>query len=295
MFRNLNTEALGVSGRGGEILELALSFGFKGINLDLVDFQEQVKAQGLPRARRLIDSAKLKIGTFRLPLVWDDSDEAYQQGLKSNDDLLKLAAVLGATRAITSISPANDIRPYHENFEFHRRRLTELGEVLSQHGIQLGIELNVAAAARKDRAYQFIYTIDALAMLVSMIRAANVGIVLDPWQIRAGGGSIDEVQKIGGSRIVAAYLSDAPADAQPDNLTEADRFLPGETGTIDSAGILTWLAELKFDGPITPWADRSRVAGMRREQVVKLAGQRLDEAWKAAGLTPAGKLTKVSG
>lgn len=295
MFRNLSTESLGVSGRGSEIIELALSFGFKGIDLDLVDFQEQVKVQGLPRARRLIDSAKLKIGTFRLPLVWDDSDEIYRQGIESSADLLKLAAEIGATRAVTAIAPANDTRPYHENFEFHRRRLTELGELLATHGIQLGVELNGAAAARKDRAYQFIYTIDALAMLVSMVRPANVGIVLDPWQIHAAGGSIDDAQKIGGSRIVAVYLSDAPADAQPADLAESDRLLPGETGTIDSAGILTRLAEWKFEGPVTPRAHRSRVAGMRREQVVKLAGQRLDEAWKAAGLTPAGKLAKVSG
>ena len=48
MFRNLSTEGLGVSGRQSEIIELALSFGFKGIDLDLVDFQQQVQVNGLP-------------------------------------------------------------------------------------------------------------------------------------------------------------------------------------------------------------------------------------------------------
>ena len=124
MFRNLSTEGLGVSGHQSEIIELALSFGFKGVDLDLVDFQQQVQVNGLARARRLLDSAKLKIGTFRLPLVWDDTDEVYQQGLQSLGDSLKLASELGATRAVTSLAPANDARPYHENFEFHRRRLT---------------------------------------------------------------------------------------------------------------------------------------------------------------------------
>jgi sugar phosphate isomerase/epimerase len=288
MFRNLNTEFLGVSGRDSEIIELALSFGFKGIDLDLADFQQQVRTHGMPRARRLIDSAKLKIGTFRLPLVWDESDETYQQSLKSAEETLKLAAEIGATRAVTSLAPANDDRPYHENFEFHRRRLTEVGEILSPYGIRLGIEMNATAAARKDRAYQFIYTIDALAMLVSMVRATNVGIVLDPWQIRAGGGSIDDAQKVGGSRIVAVYLSDAPADVDPASLTEEQRSLPCEGGAIDSAAVLTRLALWGYDGPITPWTHRSRVAGIRRDQVVKLAGQKLDEAWKAAGLKPQG-------
>lgn len=284
MFRNLSTDALGVSGRESEIIELALSFGFKGIDLDLADFEQQVRTLGRPRARRLLDSAKLKIGTFRLPLVWDDTDEVYQQGLKSLAEPLELAADIGATRAVTALAPANDARPYHENFEFHRRRLTELGEILAQHGIRLGIEMTALAASRKDRAYQFIYTVDALAMLVSMIRPANVGIVLDPWQIRAGGGTLDDIQKIGGSRIVAVYLSDAPADSPAGELAEQDRLLPGETGTIDSAEVLRRLADWGFEGPVTPRAHRSRVAGMRRDQVVKLAGQRLDEAWKAAGI-----------
>lgn len=290
MFRNLSTDSLGVSGRQSEIIELALSFGFKGVDLDLLDFQEQVKVNGLPRARRLLDSAKLKIGTFRLPLVWDDTDEIYQQGLQALGESLKLAADVGATRAITSLAPANDTRPYHENFEFHRRRLTALGEVLAPHGMRLGIELLSSAAARKDRAYQFIYTLDALAMLVSMIRSTNVGIVLDPWQIRAGGGTLDDAQKIGPTRIVAVYLSDAPADVPPAELTDEQRLLPGETGTIDSAAVLTRLAEWGFDGPVTPRAHKSHVVAMRREQVVKLAGQRLDEAWKSAGLNAAGRL-----
>jgi hypothetical protein len=35
---------------------------------DLVDFAEQVKTQGMPRASRLITSARLKIGSVRLPV-----------------------------------------------------------------------------------------------------------------------------------------------------------------------------------------------------------------------------------
>jgi sugar phosphate isomerase/epimerase len=294
MFRNLSTEGLGVSGRQSEIIELALSFGFKGIDLDLPDFQQQVQLHGMARARRLLDSAKLKFGTFRLPLVWDDTDDVYQQGIHSLAETLKLAADLGATRAITSLAPANDARPYHENFEFHRRRLTELGEALAPHGMRLGVELAAPAVPRKDRAYQFIHTLDALAMLISMIRPVNVGVVLDPWQIRAGGGTIDDAQKIGGRRIVAVYLSDAPVDVAPTDLKDEQRLMLGETGAIDSAAILARLAEWGFDGPVTPRAHRTPLAGMRRDQVVKLAGQRLDEAWNSAGLKPGTKRPEKS-
>jgi sugar phosphate isomerase/epimerase len=290
MFKNLSTDGVGVSGRQSEIIELALSFGFKGVDLDLLDFLEQVKVHGLPHARRLLDSARLKIGTFRLPLTWDDSDEAYQAGLRVLPDLLELAAGIGAKRAVTMIAPANDVRPYHENFEFHRRRLTEIGERLAADGMRLGIEFTASANARKNRAFQFIHSFDAVVMLVNMVRAPNVGAVIDPWQILAAGSRLDEIRKLSADRIVAVSLSDAPADVDPTAMGEGDRLLPGETGKIDSAAILTMLAEIGFDGPVSPRAHRNRLAGLRRDQIVKLAGERVDQAWKAANLSPAGKL-----
>jgi sugar phosphate isomerase/epimerase len=290
MFKNLSTDGIGVSGRQSEIIELALSFGFKGVDLDLLDFLEQVKVHGLPHARRLLDSARLKIGTFRLPLTWDDSDEAYQAGLRVLPDLLELAAGIGAKRAVTMIAPANDVRPYHENFEFHRRRLTEIGERLAADGMRLGIEFTASANARKNRAFQFIHSFDAVVMLVNMVRAPNVGAVIDPWQILAAGSRLDEIRKLSADRIVAVSLSDAPADVDPTAMGEGDRLLPGETGKIDSAAILTMLAEIGFDGPVSPRAHRNRLAGLRRDQIVKLAGERVDQAWKAANLSPAGKL-----
>jgi sugar phosphate isomerase/epimerase len=290
MFKNLSTDGIGVSGRQSEVIELALSFGFKGIDLDLVDFQQQVKTHGVPHARRLLDSARLKVGTFRLPLVWDDSDETYHESLRALPDWLQLASDIGAKRAVTTIAPANDARPYHENFEFHRRRLAEVGEKLAPLGIRLGIEFVASADARKNRAFQFIHTFDAVVTLVNMIRSANVGAVIDSWQIFAAGNSFDDIRKLAADRIVAVSLSDAPAGADPSTLNERDRLLPGETGTIDSAALLTMLGEIGFDGPVSPRAHRERLAGLRRDQIVKLAGERVDQAWKAANLSPAGKL-----
>ncbi len=296
MFKNLSAEGIGLSGRQSEVIELALSFGFKGIDIDLNDFAAQVKASGLPHARRLLDSAKLKFGTIRLPLVWDDSDDVYHQGVAQLAEPLKLAADLGVKRALTAIAPANDLRPYHENFEFHRRRLTEIGELLAASGMKLGVEFTATAAARKDRAFQFIHSFDAVQMLIQMVRAQNVGVVVDSWQIYAAGNSLDDLRKLPVERIVAAYLSDAPADVEPAALSEADRLLPGETSRIDNVAALALLGELGFDGPVAPRVDRSRAGALRREQLVKLAGERLDQAWKAAGLTPAGKkLAQASG
>jgi hypothetical protein len=60
--------------------------------------------------------------------------------------------------------------------------------------------------------------------------------------------------------------------------------MPGDTGAISMAAVLTQAKAAGFDGPVTPWADRSTLVGRGREKIVKLAGDRLEAAWREAGL-----------
>jgi len=228
-----------------------------------------------------------------LPLVWDEDDETYKSGLAAAEESLKLAAEVGLSRAIATIAPANDLRPYHENFEFHRRRLQEVGELLATHRMKLGLEFAADPELRKDRAFQFIHTFDALATLVGMIRSANVGAVVDLFQLHTGGGSFDEARKLGGEKIISVIVADAPAEKAGADCDEADRLLPGESGAIDLAAALVGLAEIGYEGPITPSASKSATASLKREQIVKAAGERLTQGWTTAGLSPAGKLSAV--
>lgn len=290
MFRNLSPSALGITGRQSEIIELSLSHGFKGIDFDLLEFQQAVKTYGLPHARRLLDSARLKYGVFRLPLVWDDDDDTYKTSLDAAQELLSLAAEMGVTRAVATVAPANDLRPYHENFEFHRRRLNEIGELLAPHKIALGLEFQSDPELRKGFAYQFIHAFDALATLVGMIRSVNVGVVVDLFELHTAGGSFEEARKLGVERLVSVVVSDAPADKAAAECAADDRLLPGETGAIDLAATLVALGEMGYDGPLTPAVALQQVKGMRREQIVRTAGERIQQAWAAAGLTAAGKL-----
>jgi hypothetical protein len=50
------------------------------------------------------------------------------------------------------------------------------------------------------------------------------------------------------------------------------------------------LAEINYDGPLTPSVSVAQTQGMKREQIVKTAGERMTTAWTTAGLSPAGKL-----
>jgi sugar phosphate isomerase/epimerase len=291
MFKNLSIEALGLGGTQNETIELALSHGFRGIDLDIADFYRQVQSRGLPHARRLIDSAKLKIGSFELPVDLEQDETEYLVAMEKLPALTGLAAELGCTRAVVTVAPASQFRPYHQNFEHYRKRLSDVADVLDRHSIRLGVGFLAAAERREAKPFQFIHQFDALVMLLGLVGRKNVGFVLDVWNLVVAGGGVDDIRKISIDQVVTIQLADLPAEADLATVAETDRLLPGETGVIDSSGVLVWLAEQGYDGPVTPWPSRSQFTGQRRDEIGRRAGQALEQVWKAAGLSPAGKLT----
>jgi sugar phosphate isomerase/epimerase len=295
MFKNLGPEALGISGRESEVIELALSHGFKGLDLDLVDFAEQVKTQGMARASRLIQSARLKIGSFRVPVRWEDDSPNYQTDLEKLPELAQLAEQMGCTRATVTIEPANDVRPFHENFEFHRRRFAEIAGMLSPYKIRLGVGFLAPLSCRGGRTFPFIQVADSAILLLGSINAANVGLAFDSWHWHLGGGTLDQLRGLQGEKIVTVSLADCDADTTVENAQLESRRLPDAGTALDAAAVLSTLAELRYDGPVTPAPDKSQFIAQSREKIVKQAGAALDRVWKAAGLNMAGKLSTVSG
>ncbi len=187
MFKNLCPGVLGVSGRESEIIELTLSWGFKGLDVDLVEFAEEVGQHGFAKASRLLASARLKVASFPLPVRWHDDSPDYQADLARLPELAALAQQLGCTRAVTTIEPASDDRPYHENFEFHRRRLAELGEALAKYQIRLGVGFLAPLACRADRGFQFMQKAEEVLMLLVTVGSPHVGLDLDTWHWHLGG------------------------------------------------------------------------------------------------------------
>jgi sugar phosphate isomerase/epimerase len=297
MFKNLSPEALGISASPSELIELALSFGFRGIDLNLAEFARQVKDYGMPKARRLLDSAKLKIGSFALPMDCAADEATFKQQLEQLPAAVAPAVEIGATRAVTTIEPGCDERAYHQNFDFHSQRLAAIAKRLEPAGVRLGVGFRAQAELRKGKHFEFIHTLDALLVLLGTVGSRNLGVSIDLWQTWAGGDSLAALRgKLKGERIVTVQLADAAeASASPDLAPLESRRLPGETGVIDSTAALMTLAELGYQGPITPAPDASRFAGMRRDAIVKLAGEKLDAAWRAAGISPTGKLATIAG
>ncbi|MEN6557587.1 MAG: TIM barrel protein [Thermoguttaceae bacterium] len=288
MFKNLNVSALGVLGHPSELIELALTYGFASVDLNMAEFAARARRNGLAHAKRLIQSARLQVGTFSLPLQWDVDDEAFRAEMKKLPEYLDCAKALGCTRATVTIAPANDSRPYHENFEFHRHRLADLGAAMAPAGVRLAVGFRAAECHRRNRVFQFLHDLDAVRLLLGMVAAPNVGLWLDPWEVTAAGGSLENVRKWSPAGIVAVDVAEMPADATIPCEDDQSRLLPNaENGRLDAAGFLSTLNEMGYDGPVTVRPSHDVFANHRREAVVRQTAESLDCIWPTAGLSSA--------
>ena len=283
MFRNLSTFGLPLSGRPSELIELALSFGFDGMDIDLLDLEKQAEIYGVEHARRLMVSARLKSGSFRLPVRLDGPEKEFEAELAALPKRLELAAAAECHRAIATVAPTSDEHSFKDFFELHRIRLHTIGDLLAPHGIQLGLAIRPERPAEETTASPFIATFEALLGLVA-VSHERIGAVVDAWALHATGEPVEMVAKVPKGRIVEVRLSDAPRGVTGAELTEAGRLMPGETGAIASAEVLKAAAATGFDGPVTPWAHRSTLTGRGREKIVRLAGERMEQAWKEADM-----------
>ena len=285
MFKNINPSFLGLSGHQSEVIELALTYGFSGMDLNIADFATRVRLKGLQYARRLIDSAKIRVGTFQLPIDWDTDDEIFHKELKKLQEYADAAVAIGCTRCFVTLSPSGDKLPYHENFEFHRRRFQEIASVFKTVDIHLALGFQAAEYLRRNQAFQFIHDIDALMLLLNMIDSPNVGLLLDVWEIVACGGSLESIRKIPKNQIVAVQIAELPAQVPLAELDEKTRLLPDvPNGRIGIGPIIAHLSDIGYDGPITVKPCRAVFPSRRRDTIVKLTSESLDKVWREAGL-----------
>jgi sugar phosphate isomerase/epimerase len=280
MYKNLSADGLGISGRQSELIELSLTYGFRGLDLDIQDLIKRAQSGGVESACRFLESAKIEVGGFELPVRWLADEPTYKSDLEQLEVALEISAALGGKCCYTMIQPGSDELPYHENFELHRKRLAELAAILAKREMRLGLGLLAAPAHRVEKRFEFIYQADALLTLVKTVGAANVGLLYDTWNWHVGGGTLEQIRECGADGIVAVRIADAPADMDLAAAEETDRIPPSEEGAIDVPAIIALLNELGYEGPVSMYADPSRYAGRTREAIVQEAQTALDELLK---------------
>jgi sugar phosphate isomerase/epimerase len=290
MYKNLNPASLGVSGRQSELIEAALTYGFRGLDIDAGETIKRALTQGVEEAARYIRSGKAKVGGWMLPVNLSASDEVFAQELERLHGLAEAAKQIGFTYCTFEVKPVSEDLPYHENFERHRERLGKVGDVLGQREIRLGLALKAAPAHRQNATYQFIHRAEELLTLLHNIDSPHVGLAVDTWNWKVGGGGRDQLDELTGPQVVSLTIADLPEDVDPKTISETQRLLPQDESIDLYGSLLKSFAQRKYVGPVTLRPHPSNLAKLTRDASVDLCARKLDQIWATAGLNKAGKL-----
>ncbi len=294
MYKNLSPESLGLSGRQSELIELALTYGFKGFDVRIAEMVKRAELHGTKHTLRFIESAKIKVGGFPLTVRWQGTETEYKADLANVSKVGELAAAARATRCFTNVMPASDEHPYHENFELHRERLGAIVEALGKFNIKLAIGFLAPPSYREGREYQFIQQAEQLLLLIKSVGSPHAGLLLDTWHWRVGGGGMDQIGELSGDQIVIVRMAEVPEDADLSKIEEKQRLLPSADESSDAVALLKMLDEKDYNGPVSLYPHSRRFSGMTRDAIVQKTAESFENLMKAAGLTKPVKVPVVA-
>ncbi len=273
MEKILNTTGLGVSGRQNELIELALTFKFDTVEVDMNDLIGRHDTMGKEFACQFLKSANIDIGTFVLPVDLDASDEDFNKACEKLDTILSLCETLHGKRCRVPIATSSDTE-FQPNFERQRTRLFELGEKCAPHGMHLGLMLQSPGSNEKGN--KFIQTAEEILTLVKTVGHDNVGLFLNTWQWQASGGGMDQISEIDVNKITELAMADLPETADPGNIKPSDRVMPGENEKSFSVAVFEHLKSAGYDGAISFATHLSTYTHVSRDKIINLISKRLD-------------------
>ncbi len=278
MYKILNNQGLGVAGKQNELIELALTHKFGGVEVDITDLVGRHDALGKQFACQFLQSAKINMGTFCLPAKLSGTDEEFNASIAKLDTIIDLANTLNAKCCYILIEPTSDKLTFQENFEQHQSRLRQIGEKFEPHGIRVGLALQALKAKTAKGEFKFVQTAEEILTLAKTAGQANVGLCLDTWEWVVGGGTLDQIKAIDPKLITELRLGDVAAGVDLAKVTKSDRtILPGETTDSFSVAVAQALIEAGYDGAISAATALSTFASAPRDVIVAKLSKNLDK------------------
>jgi sugar phosphate isomerase/epimerase len=288
MFKNLNPLAIGVSGRQSELIELALTYGFKGIEIDMADLVKRSQRATFEKAARFLTSAaassKLKIGGFETPIDLDDDDQTYATKLAGLPEAAQTAGRVSANTALLRIPAGTDRLPYHEYFNVVRKRIDEIAQVFATSNINVALNFSASSDAATGKQFKFVNDVEGFLALFRACTAKNVGVTVDTWSFHVGGGTYDQLSELPADRVFSLRVADISDKVELKKATTKNRLMPGIGGVIDNVQIVGHFAKAGYKGPITPMGHSNNSSGMTRDSLVSAAQDAIDKVLTEAGV-----------
>jgi len=269
---------LGVKATQGEAVDLARRHGFESVFPDAGELGRLSDAE-VQTLLADLKAAGLVFGAAFLGVDFRKDDDTFARGLAELPAYARALQRAGVRRTGTWLPPSSESYTYLQYFKQTARRLREVGRVLADHEVRLGLEYVGPKTAWAARRYPFLHTLAETRELIAEIGLANVGLVLDSWHWYHAGDGPADVQALRNADVVAVDLNDAPADVPKDQQKDNARELPLATGVIDAAGFLKALAAIGYDGPVRAEPFNEAVRKMPAEEAVAATARAMKKAF----------------
>ncbi len=267
MKKVINLGGLGVEGRQNELIEVALTYEFDAVEVDMADLLGRNKMMGRDFALQFLKSAGTKVGSFRLPMDFGAEETRYQSQLADLKTICELANALECEVCYAVVEDSSKELAMQENFDRHQKRINEAAIILAGNGIKLGLTVT-PQSQRVERAFKFINTAAELLTLVRLVGSPNVGVSFNALTWVQSEGTLEQFAKLTQAQITEVRLADYK-DEIP--------VLPGESEDSFSLAIAKQLKAIGFDGLISVVGNPRILGKSSRDIVMPILTARLNE------------------
>lgn len=278
MLRGLTGAGLGRIESDEHLIELAAAHGFQAVDIDAGSL---INRHGVEKARELLTSNGLIIGSIGLPVEWRTTEEAFLEGLEKLASAAAAAAALGCISCCTYILPSTDYKAAHF-MALATRRLRTCAQILGAYGIRLGLEFVGPHHLRTRWENPFIWTLEETLDWIAAIGESNVGLLFDAYHWYTNGLTVSDIEALRADQIVHVHINDAP-NVPVEEALDNGRLYPGE-GVIDLVGFLQGLAKIGYKGAVSQEILTAEAPSDSPEVLVLRSKAGFDKVFGAAGL-----------
>jgi sugar phosphate isomerase/epimerase len=278
MYRSLNPGMIGVDLPFEKLAKLAPKYGYGAVELSPAALVEEY---GVAGTQDIMGQNGLILSSFMLPVSFQWDPSKFEETFPKLEVAAKAAEKLGCHRCSTYILNFSDALPYKENFENHRRMLTECAKVLADHDIRFGLEFVGPKTLAEGHKYPFIRGLKEMLELCDAIGTGNMGILYDAYHWYTAGldfSAFDLFRKE--EEVVSVHINDAKKGLPIDECLDGLRYLPGEGGGVDLKGFLQHLKDMHYTGPVIvePFSETLKAMNTPEEKLAAVQ-KAVDSIW----------------
>lgn len=271
--------SIGIKADQGRSIALAAKYGFESVQ----PFGSQLLQDGVSRYVAALKANKLQWAAASLSVNLRSDEDTFSSGLNQLPKEAQALHQAGVTRVGTAISSSSDTLNYLENFRRTSRRLRQVGSVLEDHGLRLGLEYLGTKHLWTSRRHAFVHSMAECRELIAEAGKPNIGVVIDSWHWWTAHETPDDILALSNGDIVSADLNDAPRGIERDLQRDNQRELPLATGMIDAKAFLDAFVKIGYDGPIRAEPFNKLLNEMDDEQASETTARAMKKAFDLVG------------